>query len=123
MKAVPKAAREAVVPALLKGAGEIADVQRALAPVDTGALRDSIVVTGPLQQTPPYSQPGGSMVVPENAAVITAGGTEVRYPHLVEFGTTVAPAQPFFWPGFRFTRKRAMDRMKRAIAKAIREAR
>lgn len=122
MKAIPAAALEAVRPALLKGAEEISGTQRALAPVDTGALRESITVTGPGESTPPYSQPGGSKVVPLNAVAITAGGTAVRYPHLVEFGTVDTKAQPFFWPGFRFGRKRALNRIKRAIGKAIREA-
>jgi HK97 gp10 family phage protein len=122
MKAVPAAALAAVRPALLKGAEEISGTQRALAPVDSGALRNSITVTGPGESTPPYSQPGGAKVVPQNAVAITAGGTDVRYPHLVEYGTVNAKAQAFFWPGFRFGRKRALNRIKRAIAKAIREA-
>lgn len=122
MAAIPVAARAAVQPALVKGAEEIAAIQRGLAPRDEGDLIDSIEVTGPGQNTPPYSQPGGSMVVPENMAAITVGNTDVRYPHLQEFGTTKHPAQPFFWPGFRLGRKRALNRIKRAVGKAIREA-
>lgn len=126
MRAIPKAARAAVAPALVKSAEEIADVMRGLAPDDpaTGApdLKSSIVVTGPGQSTPPYSQPGGSVIVEENAAAITAGNADVRYPHLQEYGTTHHAAQPFFWPGFRLGRKRALARIKRAIGKAIKEA-
>jgi HK97 gp10 family phage protein len=92
---------------------------RNLAPVDTGALRESIVATPAGGRTPAYSQPGGSMTVPENAVVITAGNTDVRYPHLVEYGTTSASAQAFFWPAFRSTRKRAASRIKRSISKAV----
>ncbi|MGA0617409.1 HK97 gp10 family phage protein [Paracoccus sp. KR1-242] len=138
MQAIPKAARDAVKPALVKSAEEIATLQRLAAQSsrDTGALIDSIKVTGPGGTTPPYSQPGGSMTVPENQAVITVGNTDVRYAHLVEFGTRArmltsgtqagthpgTAAQPFFWPGFRLGRKRALGRIKRAIGKAIREA-
>lgn len=122
MAAIPVAARAAVQPALVKGAEEIAAIQRGLAPRDEGDLINSIEVTGPGQNTPPYSQPGGAMVVPENMAAITVGNTDVRYPHLQEFGTTNHPAQPFFWPGFRLGRKRALNRIKRAVGKAIREA-
>lgn len=124
MRAIPLAARKAVVPALLKSAEEIAAMQRGLAQSsrDTGALINSITVTGPGTSTPPYSQPGGAMAVPENMAVITAGNKDVRYPHLVEYGTGKAAAKPFFWPGFRLGRKRALNRIKRAIGKAIREA-
>lgn len=122
MAAVPVAARAAVQPALVKGAQEIAAIQRGLAPRDKGDLIDSIAVIGPGQRTPPYSQPGGAMVVPENMAAITVGSSDVRYPHLQEFGTSHHAAQPFFWPGFRLGRKRAMNRIKRAVGKAIREA-
>jgi HK97 gp10 family phage protein len=123
MRAIPKAVRVAVQPALVKGAEEIASAARTLTPVDTGALRDSIAVTGPNQPLPPYSQPGGARVMQEDQAAVTVGNADVRYPHLVEYGTAEAPAQPFFWPAFRSTRKRAAARVKRAMSKAIREGR
>ena len=94
-----------------------------LAPEDTGDLKGSIAVTMPNQSTPPYSQPGGSRFVGENEVAITVGNTDVRYPHLVEYGTVHSPAKRFFWPGFRLARKKAENRIKRAIAKAIKEAR
>lgn len=123
MRAIPKAAREAVQPALVKGAEEIAGAAKHLAPVDTGDLRDSIAVTGPGRTTPPYSQPGGSRLLEENQAAVTAGGADVRYAHLVEYGTADTPAQPFFWPAYRSLKKRATSRIKRAIGKAIRDTR
>lgn len=136
MRAIPNAARAAVAPALVKQAGEMAATMRALAPVDDGDLRDSITVTGPKQTTPAYSQPGGSTVAPENAALITVGNTEVRYPHLIEYGHSngfvagaasgtrgqAVPAQPFFWPAVRMHQAKAKAAIKRAIGKAIREA-
>ena len=63
------------------------------------------------------------MTVPENAAAITVGNTAVRYPHLQEYGTRHHAAQPFFWPGYRMGRKRALKKIKRAIGKAIKGAR
>lgn len=136
MRAVPQAARLAVRPALLREAGRIVATMKALAPVDEGDLKNSLAVTGPNSMTPPYSQPGGAMVVPELTAVITAGNADVRYAHLVEFGTRArmlasarqagfhpgTVAQPFFWPGFRVHRKKSVAAIKRAIGKAIREA-
>jgi HK97 gp10 family phage protein len=119
MNAIPKAVRQAVVPAVVKGADELADAMKTLAPVDTGALRNSIVVTGPNQQTPPYSQPGGSYTTKETEAVVTVGNSDVRYPHLVEYGTQNAQAQPYFWPAVRTRGKRARDRIKRTMRKAI----
>lgn len=118
--AVLRNVKEVVQPALVKGAEEIAATQRQLAPEDTGALKDSITVTPPGGTTPPYSQPGGSRTAKDGEALVTVGGTDVRYPHLVEYGTSETPAQPFFWPGFRLKRKRAQDRIKRSISKAVR---
>lgn len=122
MRAIPEAARRAVDPSLLKGGDIIADAIRTLAPVDEGDLVASIAVTGPGMATPPYSQPGGAAVVPLNAAAVTVGNSNVRYPHLVEYGTSHAPAHPFFWPGFRLSRKRALAMIKRGIGKAVRDA-
>lgn len=125
MEAIPKAVREAVTPALLKSGVELASAMKRLAETsrDSGDLIDSIAVTGPGQSTPPYSQPGGSKVVPANAVIVTVGNSDVRYPHLVEYGTKNAAAQPFFWPAFRLMRKRIEGRIKRAITKAVRDAR
>lgn len=128
MNAIPKEVRKAVQPALVKSADEIADTMRMLAPVDDGDLRDSITVTSPGFATPPYSQPGGSRVAPSNAALITAGNTDVRYAHLVEYGHgngvrgSTVPPHPFFWPAYRIHKKRAAARIKRAISKAVKEA-
>lgn len=122
LRSIPKAAREAVKPALMQSAYQIQDAMEALSPEDTGDLKTSIAVTGPGEMTPPYSQPGGATAVPENAVALTVGNSAVRYAHLVEYGTSKAPAQPFFWPGFRLSRKGALGRIKRSIGKAIREA-
>lgn len=122
MQAIPKAVREAVSPALVGAANDVAAMVRVLAPVDEGALRESVEVTAPGQATPPYSQPGGAATAPSNAALVTVGNSEVRYPHLQEYGTMHHAAQPFFWPAFRLTRKKAAAKIKRAIGKAVRAA-
>ena len=36
-------------------------------------------------------------------------------------GTRRTPAHPFFWPAFRLMRKRATNRIKRAVSKAVRD--
>jgi len=129
MRAIPKEAQKAIAPALVKSADEIASAMRALAPVDSGDLKASIAVTPPNQATPPYSQPGGSRVAASNMALITAGNNDVRYAHLVEyghgngFGGSNVPPHPFFWPAYRLLKKRAGNRIKRAIGKAVKEAR
>lgn len=120
LRALPQAMVEAAGPALVTAADDIADIMRGLAPVDEGDMRSSIAVTGPGELTPAYSQPGGEALVGPNQAAITVGNTNVRYPHLVEYGTNHAPAKPFFWPGFRFGRAKALAKIKRGIGKAVR---
>lgn len=122
LAAIPRAVKEAVVPALMTSGNELADRMKHLAPEDTGALRDSITVTPPGGTTPPYSQPGGSRTAGETEVLVTAGNSEVRYPHLVKYGTAEAEAQPYFWPAYRLTKKRAANRIKRAVRKAVRGA-
>lgn len=121
MAAIPKAVREAMKPALMTSAEEVAAMMRQLAPEDSGKLKESIAVTGPGEQTPPYSQPGGSRTVPENQVATTVGGPDVRYPHLQEYGTKNHPPTPFFWPAYRSLRKRSAGRIKRALGKAVKD--
>lgn len=122
MKAIPEAVRDGVKLPLIRAADLVADTMRELAPVDEGDMLASIAVTGPNESTPPYSQPGGSSFVPANVAAVTVGNSNVRYAHLVEYGTTRTAAKPFFWPGFRLSRKKALAIVKRGIGKAIRGA-
>ena len=103
-------------------AEEIADTARLLAPEDEGDLKRSIEVTGPGGLTPRYSTPGGVKRIAENAAAVTVGNQDVRYGHLVEYGTSKTEAQPYFWPALRVSRKRAANRVKRAMSKAVRES-
>lgn len=125
LAAIPKNVKAAVQPALQKQADAMAGTMRRLAPDDPATdapdLKSSIAVTPAGQQTPPYSQPGGSMTVPENAVAVTAGNSDVRYPHLQEYGTTKHPAQPFFWPSVRLHRKRAAQAIKRGVARAVKK--
>jgi len=118
---LPKAVKQAAYAETMKAAEELAAKMKALAPVDSGDLRDSIAITPGGQPTPPHSQPGGSHIVPENVVAITAGDTDVRYAHLVEYGTEKSEAQPFFWPAVRLGRKKAAARIKRGMRKAIKE--
>jgi len=121
LAAIPEEVRKAIQPALVKQADAMSASMRGFVPVDTGDLKDSIEVTPAGKSTPPYSQPGGMMTVPENAVAITVGNEDVRYGHLVEYGTEKAPAQPYFWPAVRLHNKKAKQAIKRAISKAVRE--
>lgn len=122
MRRAKEAARAVVMPELEQAARDIRVTMRVLAPVDTGDLRDSIEVTYPGQSTPPFSQPGGARVAKETEVLITAGNEDVRYPHLVEYGTADTEAQPFFWPGWRLSRKKVRDRIARRFRKELKDA-
>lgn len=121
LAAIPDEVKKAVQPSLQKQAGQMAASMRGFVPVDKGDLQGSIKVTPGGQQTPAYSQPGGSMVVPENAVAITVGNSDVRYGHLVEYGTAKASAKPFFWPAVRLHNKRAKKAIRSAIGRAVKK--
>lgn len=135
LKRMAPEAAKALVDEGNKAADEMVATARSYAPVDRGDLRQSIVATRAGQATPAYSQPGGSVTVPEGSVLVTAGNSKVRYPHLVEYGTRPhenkgkfagthnpgAPAQPYFWPAFRLLRRRFRARMTRAMNKAIKK--
>lgn len=121
IEGIPDAIRADLKPALAQSAGELSGLMAHLAETsrDTGALIESIAVTPPGGTTPAYSQPGGSRTANDLEAIVTVGNSEVRYPHLVEYGTAEAAAQPFFWPAVRSLQKRINGRTNRAIRKAV----
>lgn len=125
MAAIPAEVKKAANATTLKQAEVMAATMRQLAPddpaTDTPDLKSSIAVTPTGQQTPAYSQPGGSMVVPENAVAVTVGNSDVRYPHLIEYGTTKMQAQPFFWNAVRLHQKKAQQAIKRGVARAVKK--
>lgn len=95
----------AIQASLEKSAEEMASTARALAPVDDGDLRASIKVT-----------PGDLKVR------VSAGGNRAWYAPLVEYGTKKMAARPFWWPAWRFMRRRIRSRTVRDINKAMKDA-
>lgn len=124
---------EAIGEANHQAADEMVETAQAFVAVKTGKLRNSIVATPPGQEIPSYSQGGGGGMVPDGAYAVSAGNTNVRYAHLVEFGSKPhfnegmfagtenpgSPPQPFFWPAYRLMRKRHKGRLGRALGKAV----
>lgn len=125
LEALPERVREAAQASVVKRATPMADMMRRLAPDDPATdapdLKSSIVITPPGQPTPAYSQPGGSKVAGPLEAVITVGNEDVRYPHLLEYGTSKMEAQPFFWIVVRLLQQSTKRGVKRDIAKAVRD--
>lgn len=111
-------------PAARAGVAEAADLivseQKRLAPVRTGALRNSIQWNfGEAPEGAKLGSPGKGQAANESRAVITAGDRVAYYAPFVEFGTESAPAQPFFYPAYRANRKRAKAIIQKAVRAAV----
>lgn len=120
--AIPNEVLAALRPALIKGAQDIADVAEILVPEDEGDLQNTIAVTAPLGTTPAYASGGGSQTAKENQAFVTVGSTDVRYGHIVEFGSAKMAARPFLLPAFRLKKAKVERRIATAVRKAIKLA-
>ncbi len=124
---MPTIAKDRIRQEMAAAADDIVRLMKSLAPVliepdrrrRAGALRDSIGWTW--GKKPKYAislasikaSTGGDLTI-----TIYAGNSEVRYAHLLEFGTKKMDAQPYFFVSWRAKRKRA----RRQIRKAVREA-
>lgn len=115
---------KAVQPAVIRAAEEVIATQKRLAPVALpqelgrgdlpGALRDDIHWV---------EAPGGKRTN-ETRIAIVAGGAESNAPYasFVEFGTSSMRAQPFFYPGYRATRRQARNIIAAAVRKVVKAA-
>lgn len=121
---LPKVAREDIKAALAASADEIVAAMRNLVPVDRGDLKASIGWTFGA------APKGSSVLTSSNRAVsqaaglvatIYVGGGDAFHARWVEFGTVIMRAQPFFFPAYRFGRKRAKARIARAANKAAKK--
>lgn len=138
LAAMPDHVRAEVKPAIRQGAEDVTAMQKRLVSVKTGNLRASIRATfgGGLPRYA-YMASGGPSDKgdPDLTAVITAGDDLARHAFLVEFGTAPhevggmfegamhpgSSPHPFFYPGYRATRRRVKTRISRAIARAVRK--
>lgn len=103
-RALPNEAARHIEKALDKSGAEVRDTARALAPVDTGDLKDSIeYIVRPL----PDDKGAAAYVI-----------VEQFYGRFVEFGSQGRPARPYFFPAYRLMKKRVRNRIKRAVKKA-----
>jgi HK97 gp10 family phage protein len=119
LNALPDAMRAEVRLAMQKGAEEIVQMARRLAPEASGDLKKSIGWTW-------GAAPQGSMALANagsGADVLTiyAGSDEAFYARWIEFGTVSRSATPFFYPSYRATRKKMRSRNNRAMRKAARK--
>lgn len=117
LNAIPKAARDAAMASLQKSADELASAQKALVPVRTGALRDSIHTETHPAELKISVKAGG----PLTTKPARTGHGSYDYANAIEFGTSKEHAEPFFYPAYRLLKKRLRNRTKRAISKAIKQ--
>ncbi|MER8637655.1 HK97-gp10 family putative phage morphogenesis protein [Mesorhizobium sp. M1365] len=117
LKALPAAAKRAAKVALDTSANELVAAQRSLAPREDGTLQASIQWRQTAELTRSITAGGDTTTV-----AARAGDGDYDYALGQEFGTQNMPANPFFWPAFRLTKKRIRARIKRAITKGIKEA-
>ncbi|MBS0237086.1 MAG: HK97 gp10 family phage protein [Proteobacteria bacterium] len=117
LEAIPKAAREAAMASLQKSADELVNAQKALVPVRSGALRDSIRAEARHDQLKIVVIAGG----PTTTKAARAGHGSYDYSLGVEHGTAEMAAEPFFYPAYRLLKKRLRNRTKRAINKAVKQ--
>lgn len=135
LKAFPPRAEALIRTAMEQSADQTVQLMKSLAPVDSGDLQMSISWTwgdapkGSLKIGQIKSRDGNMRIT------IFAGGGDAYYARMVEFGTSpfvaggkfagaINPgvrAQPFFYTGFRATRRTAKSRVSRAITKAAKE--
>lgn len=127
---MPAIAKDHIRAEMEKAANDIVAIMKSLAPVlkepdprrRAGALRDSIGWTW--GKAPKYSSVvaavksslGGDLTL-----TIYAGNNEVRYAHLLEFGTHKMPAQPYFYVSWRANRRGARRRVRKAVRDAAQQ--
>lgn len=123
LSAIPQEILDALRPALMKSGQEVAAAATAFAEAsrDTGALIDSIAVTGPGDTTPAYAEGGGRRTAGPNQVLVTVGNETMRHGHFVEFGTVKMEPQPFVLPAVRTTKPRFERRMSRTVATVVKK--
>lgn len=120
-RTIPESVRRETERALAKGATEIEQTAKQLAPRRTGRLARTIGWTF-------GDPPSGAKIIGDSGrsfkgirVSIFAGSSKAFYARFVEFGTERTSPQPFFFPAYRANKKRAKSRVTRAIKKAIRQ--
>jgi HK97 gp10 family phage protein len=126
--------------ALRKSATEISAMQKRLAPVDSGDLRNSIGFTFGTYTAANANVRGtrsGGGGDPDLTVILHAGDAKAFYAAFIEYGVSGPyeiggkfdgathpgfTAQPFFYPAVRVNRRKTLARIRRAGRKALKDA-
>lgn len=132
LAALPQAAKEEIRPALEAGANEITGIQKAAAPEgETGNLKESIEwewgYTGPSEARKALGEAGLIITIKAGGALTTKEvrkGSGISYDYALgqELGTKDMDPQPYFRPGFRLGKPRAINRIARAATRGAKKA-
>jgi hypothetical protein len=134
--ALPAAMKEEIIKALTVSAEETNDLQKRFAPVDQGKLKNSIgFVVGdeaPEGAAITSAPAGGATDLTvtmyagnETTLVRNKRGVQFQNALLQEFGVKRKGRivkNPFFFPGFRLGKKRAKNRLRRAVTNGAKKA-
>jgi len=119
--ALPRAARKAIRPAIDKGADELVNRMKYLAPVKSGKLKQSVRKTD-LGDLAVRVEAGGPLTPVKVRNAEKGNAPDFDYSLAVEYGTVDTPQQGFFWPSVNTLKKRVRRRVDRAIGDAVKEA-
>lgn len=128
LEAIPAALLAELRIVLEREAENLVQEMRRLVPVESGILQESIGWTwgeAPAGRIKIGSVGGkrfGTLSISIYAGAKN-GDDDAFYSYFVEFGTTSATAQPFFFPVYRANRKRIRANLKRGISRVMKEKR
>lgn len=113
-------AGNAVKRALARAAAPILATAKALVPVDTGKLRDSLVISAKLSKRQTRIQrridaKGRSEGGGKSTKTIYVGAGALPHAHLQEFGTVRHGPQPFLRPAWEQNKMTALNGLKAAL--------
>jgi HK97 gp10 family phage protein len=136
LSSLPDAVKKQIRPTIEKNAKKINNLQKQLAPVDTGALRLNISyrmgVSPILSSSASFSTTGKQTGDPDLSAFIYAGtenkGEPGWYARFIEFGTAPRAGhpgtspQPFFYPAIRLLKRDVKRSIQRAFNRGLKDA-
>lgn len=124
--ALPSAMREEITKALTTSAEETTDLMKRFAPKRSGRLAASVgYAFGEAPKGASLSTAANARAAKSESGLsvtMYAGGGEAFYAWFQEVGTVKMPANPFFYPGYRFGKNRAKARLGRAIRNGAKKA-
>lgn len=116
-KAIPQATRKPINEAIHKGADEMVERMKYLAPESEGNLKRSIKKTEINEMAVRVSAGDENTMVVVNKD----WGVEFDNAILQEYGTVHRPQSRFFWPSVNTLKKRVRRRVDRSIGKAVKD--